>query len=300
MSRRLPSLNQLRAFEAAARHRSFKDGAAELCVTQAAISHQVKALESDLNTALFVRRTRAVELTPDAERLLAPVSRALDEMEAAALEVSGRAMTGEIAISVAPFYANRFLLPRLDRFHARYPGLTVTPHLSFEQADLSRERLDGAVRFGAGDWPGLASRLIHADCVGPVCAPQLAEGRALPLAPSEIAALPLATTRRWRDEWFDWFAAAGQEGAARPRLVEFESRALAFDAALSGNAVCLSDYRLTAGAERANNLVRLHPLTLTRDQGIHLVWPAGRRPDPRLTAFADWLEAEAAAAEGQT
>ncbi|WP_198586126.1 LysR substrate-binding domain-containing protein [Roseovarius salinarum] len=292
MPRRLPPLNQLRAFEAAARHGSFKTGAAELCVTQAAVSHQIKALEAGLGTALFVRRTRAVELTSAGRRLARALTPALDAMETAALEAAGTAMTGELRVSVAPFYGNRFLLPRLPAFHAAHPGLTIAADLSFEQADLAAQGLDAALRYGTGDWPGTESILIHRDRVGPVCAPHALDQSAPPLAAEHIAALPLATTHRWQGEWEDWFRAAGHDpGQIAP--VAYDSRALAFDAALSGNAVCLADPRLTGAAERAGQLVRLHPATVQRPQGIHLVRPGGRRPDPRVAAFADWLKQQA-------
>lgn len=294
--RRLPPLSQLRAFEAAARHGSFKAGAGELCVTQAAVSHQIKALEDWIGRQLFVRRTRAVELTPEARTLATSLTRALDEIEAAVLDLSGTEMTGEITVSVAPFYGNRWLLPRLQGFLDEHPGLSVVPRLSFEQADLAASGLDAAIRYGGGDWPGLAAITIHHDCIGPVAAPQLVAGRDLPLAPSEIAALPRVTTSRWGDDWHDWFAAAGTDAASAPPAMPYDSRALAFDAALSGNAVCLSDIRLTASAEAAGNLVRLSPVTIERSQGIHMVFPAGRRADPRVTALAEWLRAEAQAA----
>lgn len=225
------------------------------------------------------------------------LTEALDRIEAAMLDVAGSAMTGALAISVGPFYGNRFLLPRLARFEAVHPGLTVQPRLSFAQEDLVREGLDGAVRFGTGDWPGLDSRLIHRDRVGPVCAPQMVADASLPMDPAAILHLPLATTRQWRGEWTAWFSALGVPTDASQPRVEYDSRALAFDAALSGNAVCLADIRLTGAAEKAGNLLRLHPFTLERAQGIHVVWPAGTRADPRMLAFADWLEREAEAAE---
>ncbi|WP_412507016.1 LysR substrate-binding domain-containing protein [Roseovarius sp. SYSU LYC5161] len=294
MARRLPSLNQLRAFEAAARHGSFKRGAAELCVTQAAVSHQVKGLEAALGVQLFHRATRKVWLTQDGQRLLAPLTAALDEIETAVLDATGTRMTGEISLTAAPFYGNRFLMSRLPRFHAAQPGLTVGLSLSFAEEDLAQAGLDGAVRYGAGNWPGLTGWLIHRDRIGPVCAPPLLDGAALPRTPASIAWMPLATTTSWAGEWQEWFAAAGYVPDGPLHLTEYDSRALAFDAALSGNAVCLADIRLTAAAEASGSLRRLHPVVAERPQGIHVVYPAGRRPDPRVAAFADWLRAEAA------
>ena len=242
---------------------------------------------------LFVRRTRAAGLTQEAARALPPLTAALDGIAAAMPDFGGTAMTGELVISAAPFSGNRFLLPRLARFHADHPGLTVHPQLSFSPADLLRDRLDGAIRFGAGNWPSLESRLIHRDCVGPVCAPQMTRRAALPMDPAAIRGLPLATTRQWRGEWAAWFAALDVPVESSEPRVECDSRALAFDAALSGNAVCLAEIRLTGAAEAAGQLVRPHPFTLERAQGIHAVRPAGKRTDPRLTTFADWLEDEA-------
>jgi len=293
MPRRLPSLNQLRAFEAAARHRSFKHGAAELCVTQAAVSHQIKALEDALGTALFVRRTREVEPTAEAERLLAVLTRALDDIEAATLEASGTTLTGDLHLSAAPFYGNRWLLPRLDRFHADHPGLNVSVSLSFEVVDLAASGYDAALRFGTGEWPGLTAIRIHRDRVGPVCAPHCVAGRQLPLDPEDIAQQSLATTSRLDGEWEAWFAAADHEASGGLDLIVHRNRALAFDAALSGQAVCLADVRLSGAAEAAGHLVRLDPATVVMPRGMYLVYPDRSRPDPRVLAFADWLRVEA-------
>lgn len=293
MSRRLPSLNQLRAFEAAARHRSFKRGAAELCVTQAAVSHQVKSLERSLGIPLFIRRTREVALTPEAEELLGTLTRCLDDMEAGVLEVSGRTMTGDLHISAAPFYGNRWLLPRLPDFHAAYPGLTASVDLSFDLVDLAASGLHAALRHGTGDWVGLSAILVHTDRIGPVCAPHRVTNMDLPLSPARIAGLPLVTTRSWRKEWHQWFQATGYRPAGSLDIEVHENRALAFDAALSGNAVCLADIRLTAAAEATGSLVRLSPVTIEPSRGMYLVYPETSRPDPRVLALAEWLRIQA-------
>ena len=295
MARRLPSLNRLRAFEAAARHGSFKAAADELCVTQAAISHQVKALEDELGQPLFHRGIREVRLRERAAPLAARLTRSLDEMAAAVEDLTGPVMTGRLRLSVAPFFGNRWLLPRLGRFHARHPGLEIEPVLSFDLVDLGAHGFDAAVRYGAGDWPGLAGRAIYRDCVGPVVAPHRVTGHHLPMTPGDIARLPLATTTNWRDDWEAWFAAASPDTPVSFDALDCDSRAIAFDAALSGQAAAIFDTRLTAADEANGHLVRLHPLTVTRPQGIHVVFPDTRRPDPRIEAFVAWLREEAAA-----
>lgn len=293
MKRRLPSLNQLRAFEAAARHGSFKAAADELCVTQAAVSHQIKGLEDTLGQILFHRGTREVRLLDRAAPLAQQLTRSLDDVAMAVEAFTGRMMSGHLRLSVAPFFGNRWLLPRLDRFHARHPDLEVEPVLSFDLVDLAAHGFDAAIRYGAGDWRGLESVPIYRDRVGPVVAPHRVLDHTLPMSPEDIARLPLATTSNWRGDWEAWFAAASPDRTVSFRALDFDSRAFAFDAALSGQAVAIFDTRLTAADEANDHLVRLHPLTVDRPQGIHVVFPASRHPDPRIEALVAWLRDEA-------
>ena len=267
MTRRLPSLNQLRAFEAAARHESIKMGAQELCVTPAAVGHQIKGLELDLNTALFHRKTRKIELTEEGRLLSEQLGNALDAIEYAVAQARKSDLTGTLKITIAPFFGNRWLLPRLASFHEQHPGIEIKPSLSFDYVDLDKSGFDAAVRYGAGDWDGVSSVLICNDVVGPVCAPQLIKGRQLPLSAQDILGLPLACGRRWREDWLAWAKAAGSKIANPEKIIEHESRAFMFDAALSGQAVILADSRMTAADEAAGSLVRLSPIKVDRPQG---------------------------------
>ena len=292
MARSLPPLNQLRAFEAVARHRSFTAGADELCVTPAAVSHQVRALEERLGASLFERGPRGVRPTREAQALAHEVGAAFDRIDAAAAALSAARMSGRLRLSAAPFLANRWLLPRLPRFREAWPALEIELMLAFETVDIQAMGLDGALRYGTGPWPGLEDLEIHRDRLGPVCAPSRLGTRRPPLAPSEIAALPLHGARGWADDWPAWFDAAGHHGAP-PTPILHESRAFAFDSALSGHGVCLADIRMTAADEAAGRLVRLHPLMVDRPQGLHLVVLRGRGADPRIARLADWLRDEA-------
>ena len=294
MRRKLPSLNQLRVFEAAARHESFKAAAEELCVTQAAVSHQVKALEAALGVRLFLRGVRKVELTEDARAFAHRLTGCLDAIAEAAEGISARGRGGTLRLSVAPFFGNRWLLPRLGALRAARPGLDVQPVLSFDHVDLAAEGFDAALRYGLGDWPGTVSELVFRDVVGPVCTPHLVAGRAGPLPPEEIARLPLATARSWASDWGHWFRAAGLDPVPPLDETEYESRAFAFDCALSGNGVCLADSRLTGPDEAAGNLVRLSPVKLECAQGIHLVRPAAKPAHPGFETSLAWRREEAA------
>jgi len=290
--RRLPSLNQLRAFEAAARHESIKLGAEELCVTSTAVGHQIKALEQFLNTQLFHRKTRKIELTDQGRELAAKVGQAMDLLESAVVKARKSELSGTLKITVAPFFGNRWLLPRLPEFHAKYPDIEIKPFLSFDYADLEKSGFDAAVRYGAGNWEGLSSTPIFRDRIRPVCAPQLVQGIELPMAARDVLGLPLASAQRWPDDWMAWAEAVGVEIAESLEAVEYESRAFMFDAALSGQAVILADPRMTAADEQAGRLVHLHPLTAERPHGIYVV-ATKRNFDPRIDLFAEWLRQEA-------
>jgi LysR family glycine cleavage system transcriptional activator len=293
MARRLPSLTQLRAFEAAARLGSFKAAAEELHVTQAAISHQIKALEHDLGRPLFHRATRHVRLLQEAAPLAAQLTQGFEGIASAVEDLRSTAMTGVLRLSVAPFFGNRWLKPRLARFSALHPEIEIETVLSFDNADLEAEGFDGAVRYGTGDWPGLDSHLIYRDRVGPVAAPELVAHRETPLPVAALAALPLATTRDWQGDWQDWFAAAALPSGPVAEPVVYGSRALVFDAILSGQAMAIFDLRMTAADEAKGRLVRLHPLIAERPQGIHVAVPGNRAADPRIAAFVAWLRLEA-------
>ncbi len=292
MVRRLPSLNQLRAFEAAARHESIKGGADELCVTPTAVGHQIKALEQWLNAPVFLRKTRKIVLTEEGRALAISVGQALDQLEGAVNQARMPETGGTLKITVAPFFGNRWLIPRLPMFHTLYPDITIKPFLSFDSVDLENSDFDAALRYGSGEWDGLSSTLVYHDLIKPVCAPQLVEGYDRPMDVNAILGLPLACARTWRDDWSAWAEAAGADARVDQRLMEYESRAFMFDAALSGQAVILADVRMTAADEAAGRLVSLSSITTERPQGIYVV-ARKRLSDPRLDVFVEWLKQEA-------
>lgn len=288
MTRRLPSLNQLRAFEAAARYESIKEGADELCVTPAAVGQQIKALEQWLNSPLFLRKTRKIVLTDEGRRLAEKVGKALDQLEVAVDQARRLDMSGALKITVAPFFGNRWLIPRLPEFHAEHSGITIEPYLSFDNVDLKNSDFDAAVRYGAGDWDGLASTLIFRDLIKPVCSPQLVKDVVRPMDVDAILGLPLACAKSWRDDWSAWTTAAGATNCEPEYLSEFTSRAFMFDAALSGQAAILADIRMTAADEAAGRLVSLSATIVERPHGIYVVTKNGP-PDPRIALLIDWL-----------
>ena len=290
MTRRLPNLKQLRAFEATARHHSFKKAADELSVTQAAVSHQIKALEEYFGCRLFNRLNRKVVLTEAAASFAQEISEALDRLEWASARFRSNEMRGTIRISVTPFYANRMILPYLDEFLSQYPNLNVEFDYSYKIADFAEAALDGAVRYGVHDASNKSLRLIHLDRVVPVTSPALLQHLSVPMTPSEIAKLPLAAVRQQERYWYQWFEAAGHPVQDDSAWTRHEQRALALDYALAGNAVALADLPLIRRELETGSLVRLSEIEITLDRGIHIASAPAPFKDARLAAFGTWLD----------
>jgi LysR family glycine cleavage system transcriptional activator len=293
MHRHLPNLNQLRAFEAAARHRSFKMAADELHVTHAAISHQIKALEEDLGMQLFRRVTRGVQLAPEAEIFAADLSRSFEAITEAAARVVQARKSGPLRISSVPAYGMRVLLPRLPGLKSRHPDLDLAVDLELGLTDFST--VDAALRYGKGGWSGVTAELVHRDILCPVCAPALVAGRRLPLSPRDIVGLPIAISPGAEEDWKNWLRAAGHRGAGPADLRRMENRAVVLDYLLTGMGAALADLRFAATELMSGQLVRLHKATVAGVNAIHLVYPQTGFPDRRIVAFGAWLKAEAEA-----
>jgi LysR family transcriptional regulator of beta-lactamase len=208
MDLRSLSLNTLRAFEASARHLNFTRAADELCVTQAAVSHQVKALEAHVGKSLFRRTTRGLVLTDEGAILAPVVADALGRVGGALGAISGEGIREVLTIGVVGTFALGFLLERLPEFRALYPAIDVRLSTNNNAVDLWTESLDFAIRFGNGSWHGvIADRLMGAPMT-PMCSPALAPELA---DPRDLARVPLLRSYRQQD-WPAWFEAAGVSG----------------------------------------------------------------------------------------
>lgn len=296
--RRLPNLKQLRAFDAAARLSSFRGAADELGVTQAAISHQIKALEAYFGRQLFDRLNRKIALRNDARELAEDVGAALRQIEEAAARYQQNEMTGTIRISVTPFYANRMVLPFLDEFAEIYPEISVEFDYSYQIADFGEGTIHAALRYGLSEWAGERRELIHHDRVVPVTSPKLIAGEELPFSAAKIASFPLAAVEGQERYWGQWFAAASFEMPGACDISRHAQRALALDYAVAGNAIALADLPLIRNELATGSLVQLSPTATTLDRGIHLATPDSPFLDKRLTAFADWLRRRVALLSG--
>jgi LysR family glycine cleavage system transcriptional activator len=308
---RLPPLNALRAFEAAARHLSFKNAALELHVTPGAVSHQVKLLEEHLGVALFRRLTRALELTAEAQAMLPKVREGLESLAVAVERARARDHAGTLTVITPPNFAARWLVPRLARFTERHPDLEL--HLasrptmidgSASDAGLnSADARDGSpailVRFGAGHYPGAHVDLVFAPAYVPVCSPKLLEGEHPLRSPSDLGNHTLLhddtmTEEGARPIWPDWLHAAGADGVDATRGPHFSDASLAFEAAIEGMGVLLAMEPLVNAEIDAGRLVMPFDVALRGKHAYYLVAPEALLENRAVAAFRKWLLAEAA------
>ncbi|MCC4622135.1 LysR family transcriptional regulator AmpR [Xanthomonas cassavae CFBP 4642] len=282
---RLP-LNALRAFEAAARHQNLTRAANELCVSQAALSHQIKALEQHLGSSLFHRLPRGVALTDEGAALAPVLGDAFDRIAATLERFADGRYREVLSVGVVGTFATGWLLPRVDAFHAAHPEIELRLSTHNNRVDLAGEGLDLAIRFGDGDWQGQIAHALMEAPFAPVCAPSMA--RSLH-APADRAQLPLLRSYRL-DEWPQWFRAAGMaEIAARGAM--FDSSLTLASAAAAGAGVALLPLPMFRQDLDAGRLVCPFPITI--DAGRY--WLTRLRSRPQSEAgrkFLAWLLVE--------
>ncbi|HKI99792.1 MAG TPA: transcriptional regulator GcvA [bacterium] len=289
----LPSLNALRAFEAAARHLSFKAAGRELHVTPGAVSQQVKALEEELGVSLFRRLTRAIVLTPQGQVLRPKVVQAFQLLSAAVEGLRPAHQPGVLTVSTFPSFAAKWLVPRLGRFAAQQPDVDVRISSTPGLVDFGREAVDVAVRQGQGNWPGLESVLLFNAELFPVASPKLLKEGLHPLRePADLRYHTLLHSMR-ESEWRLWLQAHGVRGVDATRGPRFSDDALALEAAIEGQGVAISRDILVAGDLAAGVLVRPFPQAMPDLFGCYLVVPAERVNEPHIAAFRDWIVDEA-------
>ena len=294
MSRRLPPLNALRAFEAAARHLSFTRAAQELHVTQTAISHQIKGLEERLGVRLFRRLPRGLLLTEEAQRLLPPVRDAFDQIAAAVERLSAGGSGARLTVSVLPPFAAKWLVPRLGRFRAAHPDLDLRIGATSELVDFARDDVDVGIRMGRGIYPGLRVERLFGESLVPVCSPELRAGPHPLLRPRDLRHHVLLHDDDHAD-WELWLRLAGVSGVPPRRGPVFTDSALVVQAAAEGQGVALARRVLAAGDLAAGRLIQPFDVSIPHDLAYYLVCPEATAEQPKIAAFRSWLLAEAQA-----
>jgi LysR family glycine cleavage system transcriptional activator len=293
MTRPLPSLTALRAFEAAGRHLSFKRAAEELRVSQSAISHQVRALEGHLGLRLFERLTRRLRLTPEGGALFTVVNSALDELSRGVESLRRGPTTSSLTLSLTYPIGAKWLAPHLGSFVRRFPDVDVRLHYSQALVDFAREGCDLAIRWGLGGWRNLeVERLLPADLV-PVCSPERLAAIRPGANPEDLQGQVLLHEDGYED-WCRWFEAAGLDPADARRGPIIEDPLTLIQAAVAGDGVTLSRLPLVLDELAAGRLVRLFGLSIERDHAYWLVYPAQALERPLVGALRDHLLAAAA------
>ena len=295
MTARLPSLNGLRAFEAAARHLSFTNAASELNVTQTAISHQIRRLEEELGIRLFVRQNRALTLTPEARDYLPGVRAAFNDLRLATDRVLRRDNDHVLTVSTLASLAAKWLLPRLSAFQEAHPGIDVRITTSTGLVEFASGDVDAAIRYGRGHWPGVRADWLMADELFPVCSPALLQGDKPLRCPEDLANFTLLhSSGGYDDDWRLWLTAAGlPANISKQPGVTFDLIFRTVQAAIDGIGVALGRTSYVEADIAKGRLVVPFKIALPTDAGFYLVSPQERADPPKLRAFRQWLIASA-------
>jgi len=286
MRRRLPPLNSLRLFEASARLLSFKNAAEELLLTPSAVSHGIQTLEEWLGVPLFLRTTRGLVLSDAGVEYLPIVMGALDALASGSAKIANRSGTGVLAISAAPTFAARWLLPRLHEFRKLHPEMRVVIDTSHERTELSDAGVDLAIRLGKGNWQGLIADLLMKETLVPVCSPSIYDRVKDLEVIDEAPLIHVATTTV---EWTDWAKQAGRRAPDVDKGLQFDTLHMAFEAACQGLGVALGRRPLVDLELNAGRLVEVWGHPYLSPTAYWLVSSEENAADACILAFRDWI-----------
>jgi DNA-binding transcriptional LysR family regulator len=293
MSSRLPPLTSLRFFEAAGRHLSFKRAAAELHVTPSAVSHGIVTLEQALGTALFIRGTRSLTLTPAGAEYLPYVTEALSLILAGAQRLPKDAEQRRIAISCAPLLASRWLLPRLQTFRRQWPDVTMTIDTSRRQVGFPADGFDFALRMSQTSTAGPAWTRLFGEHLVPVCSPAYREILRASNGQIDLRRATLIHTLPASEEWQAWLDRTGTAGVDPNGGLRMDALQLAFDAAAMGLGVALGRRPLIDSDLETGALIALELETIVAESAYWLVGSDNAESRPDLAGFKRWVLKEA-------
>lgn len=295
--RRLPPLNALRAFEAAARHMNFSRAAEELSVTPGAVSQQIQNLEDYVGAALFKRTPKGLLLTDAAQTALPALREAFDRLGEAASMLTAAVDGRRVTVSAAPSFAAKWLVPRLGHFEAAHPEVDVWLSAGMELVDFANGEVDVAIRYGAGRYPGLEVIKLMTETVMPVASPELLAQRPLN-TPEDLAGHVLLhdgspDADDSCPDWAMWLTARGIKGVDGSRGPRFNQSSLVIEAAMNGRGVALAKRALAQADIDAGRLIAPLQISTAVDFAYYAVHPKAKGRLKQVQAFVKWLEAEA-------
>ncbi len=292
--RRLPPLNSVRAFEAAARHLSFTKAAEELNVTPGAISQQIKTLESYLDLKLFKRQNRIILLTEEAQICLPLLTEGLDKLAEGMRAIEQLKIDRPLTITIAEAFASRWLMPRLRSFQARHPEIDVRIDARKELVDLVRDDIDVGIRFGSGNYPELEVEFLLPQEVYPVCSPQLLKQGPPIHTPADLQHHTLIHGDYYyldatQPDWAMWFKTVGVEDFDNAHAVHFSQAEMVVQAAIEGQGIALIGSVIAEAELSAGRLVRPLEHTIPLAFAYYFVCAKSKAKLPRVQAFRQWL-----------
>lgn len=293
MIKQLPSLNALKAFEAAARYRNFTRAAEQLHVTQSAISRQVKLLEGQLGVTLFERRPQHLVLTRAGQALMPVLRQSFDRIALVVSALHEPLPFNRLRVNVPPTFASRWLIPRLHRFRDLHPGIDISVTTALNDT-LSRDaQLDCAIRFGSGEWPALHATLLVQERHIAVCAPRLLPpSRVRPDDLNHYTLLHVSHSDGRFLSWEHWLDAAGIRGIDTERGLEFDLLDLAIGAAVNGVGVTIADEHMIHDELSSRRLVPLLDVTVPGHQSYWFVTHQQMPEPPHVELFREWVQQE--------
>ncbi len=292
MRRNIPPFASLRAFEAAARHNSFKLAAEDLCLSASAISHQVRSLEEQLGVNLFSREKGKIKLTAAGANYLDKIQDIFDQLDLATREIPRRGKRCSLVVNLFPSMASCWLLPRLQVFQAANPDVDIKLLGSFSPLEFSSDDIDLAIRYGSGDWAGLCSDFLFYDELFLICSPrQVTE---LPLSDRlhELSEHTLIHCSHHPNEWQQWFEMAGSGELEIKHRMDLDSRSLVLDAVAGGLGIAIGRTPFTNDYIENKRVCDPYHLRLRSGMGYYLVYPEHHAGYETVVKFRDWLLAE--------
>ncbi|CUS49295.1 MAG: glycine cleavage system transcriptional activator GcvA [Idiomarinaceae bacterium HL-53] len=289
--RKLPPLNALKSFEAAARHLSFTKAADELFVTQAAVSHQVKSLEDYLGIPLFLRKNRNLLLTEAGQSYYLEIRQMFEHLT----QVTGKIMLaseqGALTVCVPPGFAILWLVPRLSRFYEQFPEIDVRLKAVDEVTGSLTDYVDIAIYYGRGIWQGLRANRLHKEQLIPVCSPLLLQGEKPLRSPKDLLSHTLLHDET-RNAWRDWFDMVGESPPKKLTGMVFSHSALAMKAAVHGQGIALANNVLAKPEIDSGHLVQVFPETLPTNDAFYMVCRESQADAGKIASFRNWLLSE--------